>query len=303
MTLLSTLLLAGLSGGVMFALAGAVGVVLGWANEAFHVEEDPRLAPIKAALPGANCGGCGFLGCADFAEAVLSGAVAPDQCPAGGRSTAEAIAQVLGIDYQAGWPLRPVVHCGANREQRVGSGAYRGEASCASANLVAGVQDCVYGCLGFGDCAQVCAWDAIDVGDGLARIDYDACTGCGACADTCPRNLISLVPFKADRMMVVACSNRDKGPDVRKVCRVGCIGCSACSRASDLFSLQDDLAQIDYDRYDPDCLGEAGAAMEACPMKGIVTLGQSAPAVAEPLELELAAPDFRTTADDAPWRG
>lgn len=302
MTLLSTLLLAGLSGGVMFTLAGAVGLILGWANEAFHVEEDPRLASIKGALPGANCGGCGFIGCADFAEAVLSGAVAPDQCPAGGRATAEAIAHILGIDYAVGWPIRPVVHCGANREQRVGRGEYHGEASCASANLVAGVQDCVYGCLGFGDCAQVCAWNAIDVSDGLARIDYEACTGCGACADACPRNLISLVPFKADRMIVVACSNRDKGPDVRKVCRVGCIGCAACSRASALFALHDDLARIDYDRYDPADLDAANTAMESCPMKGIVTLGRTATPVPDE-ELEVVAPDFRTTADDAPWRG
>lgn len=302
MSLVSTLLVAGVSGGVMLTLAVGVSAILGWANEAFHVEEDPRLSSIKGALPGANCGGCGFIGCADFAEAVLSGAVAPDACPAGGRATAEAIALILGIDFQAGWPVRPVVHCGANREQRVGRGDYHGEASCASANLVAGVQDCVYGCLGFGDCALVCAWDAIDVSDGLARIDYDACTGCGACADACPRNLISLVPFKADRMIVVACSNRDKGPDVRKVCRVGCIGCSACARASDLFALHDDLARIDYDRYDPDDLEAAETAREACPMKGIVNLKGPSLGTAEE-ELDVAAPDFRTTADQAPWRG
>ena len=52
-------------------LAIAFGVILGWANRAFHVEVDPKVEAINDALPGANCGGCGFVGCSEYAEAVV----------------------------------------------------------------------------------------------------------------------------------------------------------------------------------------------------------------------------------------
>ena len=36
----------------------------------FHVEEDSRIDEIESILPGANCGGCGYAGCRNFAEPV-----------------------------------------------------------------------------------------------------------------------------------------------------------------------------------------------------------------------------------------
>ena len=47
---------------------GAVGAVFLYAaSKKFEVYEDPRIAQVQEVLPGANCGGCGYPGCAGFA--------------------------------------------------------------------------------------------------------------------------------------------------------------------------------------------------------------------------------------------
>ena len=60
-----------------------------------------------------------------------------------------------------------------------------------------GAKSCAYGCLGLGDCAAVCPFDAMHVVDGVARVDYDKCKGCGMCAQKCPKHII-LFPLKDD---------------------------------------------------------------------------------------------------------
>ena len=134
----------------------------------------------------------------------------------------------MGVELGETFPFRPIVHCGAHTEDRLGRTLYQGESRCAAANLVSDVQACTYGCLGFGDCTRACNYDAIHVVDGLATVDYDKCVGCGACSRACPRNIITITPFKAERIMAVTCANKDKGKDVMAVCNVGCIGCGAC---------------------------------------------------------------------------
>jgi len=296
-----------LAAGTMLALALFMAYVLGWANKAFHVEVDPRVEQVNAVLPGANCGGCGFIGCGEYAEAVVAGQAPPDKCPVGGESCAAAIAKVLGLELEQSWPYRPVVHCGATREQRLQRHEYCGEATCASANLVAGVQGCTYGCLGLGDCQAACPFDAIHVIDGLAVVDYEKCTGCGKCADVCPRNIIHMVPFKHEKMLVVACSNRDFGKEVRKVCKVGCLGCKACTKLSDLFSVSDNIARIDYEKYDPTKMDEAKLALEKCPMKRIIAVGKPSAkdiaAVADEEVPEIIKDEFETTVDKMEWHG
>ena len=42
-------------------------VMLVLAAKFMHVEEDERIGKIVECLPGANCGACGFAGCADYA--------------------------------------------------------------------------------------------------------------------------------------------------------------------------------------------------------------------------------------------
>ena len=197
-----TILLAALT---MLVLAAALSSVLGWAAKAFYVEVDPRVERIEIALPGVNCAGCGYIGCTDYAEAIVAdGDVRVDLCAPGGVACAESVAAIMGVDVEPSWPYRAVVHCSATREQRLQQQEYRGETTCSAANLVAGVQGCTYGCLGFGDCVMACEFDAIHVIDGLARVDYRKCTGCGACIDACPRHIISRIPFKAEQVFVVA---------------------------------------------------------------------------------------------------
>ena len=291
----------------MTALSVGAGVVLGWAKRKFHVDVDARIEAVTAALPGANCGGCGFVGCASYAEAVVEKGAACTLCPVGGDACALALSAIMGQDLKPSWPMRPVVHCRATSAQRLKRSPYLGEKTCSAANLISGVQGCTYGCLGMGDCFTACAFDAIHVVDGVAVVDYEACTGCGACARVCPRNIISMVPFKKDRMLVVGCSNKDFGKDVKAVCEVGCIGCKACQKASSLFQIENNLPGINYDQYDPENMDATQIAMEKCPMKGLIFVGKPTKKDLDATRDEelpvLVEVDFKTTVDDTQWKG
>lgn len=296
-----------LSAGTMFSLAVLLSYILGWANKKFHVEEDPRVVAIMAVLPGANCGGCGYVGCGEYAEAVALENEVVTKCPVGGQSCALQVAAIMGVEVGETFPWRPIIHCSAHYPDRLKRNEYRGERTCAAANLVTNVQGCTYGCIGFGDCSRVCNFDALHVKDGLATVDYEKCTGCGACAKICPRNIITLTPFKSDRMMAVTCSNKDKGKDVTAVCNVGCIGCGACARVSDFFTMQNNLSTINYDKYTVECTMEALDACKKCKRNQIVFVGKP---TSEDLEKgkdltapDLVVPDFKTTVDDTEWRG
>ena len=303
---MATVITVVLAAATMLSLASLVGFALGWANRAFHVEADPKVERIDAALPGANCGGCGFVGCGEYARAVAAGKTPIDRCTIGGAGCVAALAEIMGVEFATTWPYRPVVHCGATLDQRLKRGDYRGEPTCRSANLVAGFQGCTYGCLGLGDCVDVCHDDAIHLVDGVAVVDYDACTGCGACARACPRDIISMVPFKSDRMLVVGCSNKDFGNDVRAVCTIGCIGCKACERANPLFHITDALAEIDYDRYGPD-QSDLAPVVEKCPMESLVFVGKpcerTIDAVRDEQAPEPITAEAASTVDRTDWRG
>ena len=300
--MLETILLAV---GVMLALAGAFAVLLGWANVRWRVEVPLQLRQLQDAMPGVNCGGCGYVGCNEYAEAVFGGQAPPDKCPVGGAAVAQRVAEIMGVEIAQSVPSRPVVHCAADYDARLRRAPYAGEPTCAAANLVAGVQGCTYGCLGFGDCVEACEFDAIHMVKGLAVVDYEKCVGCGACERACPRHIISMVPFKAERMLVVACSNHDPGRVVRQVCTIGCIGCGACRRLNDLFNVTDNLSGVDYDRYDPNM--DFGPVVEKCPRKGLIYVGKPSEkdlaAVAGEKLTEPVQADFRTTVDETDFRG
>lgn len=211
----------------------------------------------------------------------------------------------MGVNVSPSFPYRAVVHCSATWDERLDRTAYEGEPTCSAANLVGGYQGCTYGCLGLGDCVRVCDYDAIHVLNGLAKVAYDHCIGCRACETACPRNIISMVPFKAEQMMVIACSNLDFGNDVKAVCRTGCIGCKACSRKNELVEMEGNLPIIDYDVYDPDY--EFEMILDKCKMESLVVIGQPTPeemaAVADEELPERIEADFKTTVDDTEWRG
>lgn len=304
--MLTTIITATLA---MLALAMLFCVMLVIANVRLHVEVPPEQEKIEHLLPGANCGGCGLAGCSPFAKAVFERAAPIDGCTVGGPAVAEAIAGILGVEVQTSYPFRPVIHCGATAGERKGRGNYTGEPTCAAANVVGGVQGCTYGCLGFGDCVLSCEYDAMELIDGLPRIDYEKCVGCGACVRTCPRLIIRQIPFKSERMMVVACSNHDPGKAVREVCEVGCIGCSACARVlTEVFTMDNNLAVIDYDKVAGETDFEGARAK--CPMKSMAHFGKPLPRYEEelagvPAVAEASAPPepARPTAEDMNWRG
>jgi Na+-translocating ferredoxin:NAD+ oxidoreductase RNF subunit RnfB len=296
-----------LSAGTMIAMAIVLSAVLGWANNRFYVEQDQSVLAIIDVLPGANCGGCGYVGCGEYAEAVALEHEYVNKCTVGGQGCAQAIANIMGVEVGQVLPYRPVVHCGAPAPDRLGRSEYQGLMHCSAANLVTDVQGCTFGCLGFGDCVRACAYDAIHVVGGLAVVDYEKCVGCGACTKVCPRNIITLTPFKSEQVLAVSCSNKDKGKDVIAVCKVGCVGCGACARAAGFFSIVDNLSTIDYDMDTADCSPGELDACKKCKRQRIVWVGKPTAADLESArELkapDLVAPDFKTSVDDTEWRG
>lgn len=296
----------GLSGATMLSMAVVLSYILGWANKKFQVDVDQRVLDIIEVLSGANCGGCGYVGCGEYAEAVALEGEVVTKCSVGGQSCATAVAAIMGVDVGETLPYRPIIHCGAHYTERLLRNEYRGEMRCAAANLVTDVQGCTYGCLGFGDCVRACQFDALHVIDGLAMVDYEKCVGCGACAKVCPRNIITITAFKSDQMPAVTCSNKDKGKDVTAVCTVGCIACGACARASELFTVHDNLSTIDYEAYRAECSLDVLEACKKCKRSRLVFVGKHC---AEDLEKvkdleapELLQPHFKTTVDDMEWR-
>jgi len=297
----------GLAGGTLVGMALILTYILGWANKAFHVEVDPKVEAVNDALPGVNCGGCGYVGCGEYAEAVVLDNVPVNKCTVGGESCITAIAELMGVEVDTPLPFLPVVHCGARYKDRLGRSEYKGEQRCVAANLIADVQGCTYGCLGFGDCTRACNYDALHVIDGLATVDYEKCVGCGACAKVCPRNIISITPFKEKQILAVACSNHDLGKEVTKVCKVGCLGCKACSRVSNLFTIENNLSTLNYDEYTNDRLDELEKARKRCPRQRLIFVGKPPKEGLKDDEdqepPDIITPDFKTTVDDTEWRG
>ncbi len=224
-------------------------VALAVASRFFEVEEDPRVEGVAALLPNVNCGACGLAGCIDYAKRIVLNGEAIDQCKPGGPDTVCAIAAFLGIEAKLSERKVAVVLCAGGDSQAARRFAYNGLADCAAAALVGGGdKSCVYGCLGLGSCARVCPAGAIEITeDRLAVVHPELCVGCGLCVKTCPKKIIRLVPEQ--RSIHVLCSSRDRGPVVRKKCKLGCIGCSLCARASDgAIAMDRNLAVVDYEK-------------------------------------------------------
>jgi Na+-translocating ferredoxin:NAD+ oxidoreductase RNF subunit RnfB len=264
-------------------LASLFALILLVASIKLRVQVDPKVQEVQNALPGIDCGACGFAGCAAYAKAVAANPELIGRCAPGGAATSAAIGRALNPQISGdGAPLRPIVHCRARKQDKLYHADYSGIESCTSANAQPDVQACHFGCLGFGDCTRACKFDALHIVDGLSTVHYENCTGCGACAKACPRNLIEMVPFTQDNMMTVACSSRESGKNTRTFCSVGCIGCGICAKQSDVFAVSDNLARMNYPAYTPSEATQT--AMDKCPTGVIVYRGQNAPAPRQPGE-------------------
>ncbi len=242
------------------------GIGLAIAGEKFKVEVSQRFTDILAVLPGANCGGCGYAGCSAFAEAVDNGTAPPNGCPVGGHAVAEKVGEIMGIKVEAVERQAAYIKCGGGCSNSAFLYQYEGLNSCSAIMLLAagGSKACAYGCLGGGSCIGACQFDAISMRDGIAVVDNEKCTACGACVKSCPRKLIELVPYA--KIVRVACNSNDNGKTVRLNCKVGCIGCKICEKACgfDAVHVNDLLAKVDYDK----CT-KCGACVEKCPSKCI----------------------------------
>ena len=241
--------------GVLGAIALVAALVLYVCSKKFAVEEDPRLGLVTEALPGANCGGCGFPGCGGLADALVKAADAgsPEglNCPVGGAETMGKVADLLGMAVANTEPTVAVVRCNGTCDSRAKVCEYSGLRTCAAMHATgAGETACGYGCLGCGDCVAACSFDAIRMNGetGLPEVDEDKCTGCGACVKACPRNIIQLRrKGPKNRRVYVQCVNKEKGAVALKGCKAACIGCGKCLKECqfDAITIADNLSYID----------------------------------------------------------
>ena len=253
---------------VIVAVVGLIAaVILTIASKLMYVPVDEKVAAIREVLPGANCGACGFAGCDDYAAAFGENpALSTALCPVGGSSIASQIAGILGVDAADAEEKVAMVMCqgnyGVTRQIMEADRIH----TCKEAKMFYGGQwACPYGCLGLGDCFNVCKFDAIRIVNGVARIDRDKCVGCGACDDTCPNNIISMVNKK--NLVFVACKSMEKGAKTRKTCENGCIGCMKCQKTCkfEAIKVENNVAQVDLE-----ACKNYGLCEKECPTGAIV---------------------------------
>jgi Na+-translocating ferredoxin:NAD+ oxidoreductase subunit B len=269
-------------------LALIAAVILYFVAQRFKVFEDPRIDEIQSILPAANCGGCGFAGCRNFAEALVVAETLDNlNCPVGGAEVMKAAGNILGKTAPAADPLVAVLLCNGKPEYRPVTSHYDGTADCRIVHsLYAGESDCSFGCLGSGDCVRACTFDAIHL-DNVTRlplISDSKCVACGACVKACPRNLIELrKKAKKDRKIYVACSSCEKGAIARKACSVACIACNKCVKTCEFGAIRVEnfLAYIDATKctFCRKCVTE-------CPTGSILEI--NFPARKQKIELEAA---------------
>ena len=215
--------------GIFIGLGAVMGILLAVASRVFAVEKDERAEAINECLPGANCGGCGYTGCAALAEAIAKGEAKVNQCSVGGAEVAEKVAAIMGVEAGKTVRMRAQVMCSGTSEYAKKKYIYEGIPSCeAAAKVGGGDKLCPNGCIGLGSCVKACPFGAIHVEQGVAAIDYAKCRGCGVCLSACPKGIINLIPF--DSRHWVGCMSLEDGKSTRKVCDVGCIACKLCEK-------------------------------------------------------------------------
>ena len=250
-----------------------IGIFLGVAGEKFKVEVDPKEEAVLAALPGNNCGGCGFAGCSGLAAAIAKGEAPVNGCPVGGEDVGSVISEIMGVESNSSTPMAAFVKCQGDCDKAATMYNYTGMSGCSQLMFVpsGGPKKCSYGCLGGGDCVEACQFDAIHIVNGIAVVDTDKCKACGKCVAVCPKHLIEMVPQTSK--VRVACSSKDKGPIAMKSCESACIGCGFCAKNCNFeaVSVVDSCAHIDYEKCK-----NCGLCATKCPRKSIINLKKKA---------------------------
>ena len=262
-------------------------VVLTLAAKFMAVPVDETTVTVRAALPGANCGACGYAGCDDYAAALAADptGVASNLCIPGGATTAAAVAAILGVDAGSTDSKLAAVMCSGLTDLTKKDMEYQGYKTCASVKaFFGGPSSCKYGCIGYGDCVAVCKYDAIQVCNGVALVNRDNCVGCAMCAKACPQNIIDMLPAKS--RVFVGCSSKDPGKITKDLCEVGCIACKLCEKACkfDAVHVENNLAKID-----PEKCTNCGLCAKACP-KQVIHVVPKKPS-AKPAAPKAAAPE------------
>ena len=247
-----------------FALAFILGTALGFFRDFFAVPQNPAIDRIRELLPGANCGGCGFPGCDNFAAAIAAGSAGSAVCTAGGPGVAEKISALTGASGGNAESMVSVLACRGSLSRAGFKGTYSGVQSCRGAKISSGgTKLCSFACMGFGDCVSACKFGAIAMGaDGLPVISYAKCNGCGMCAKECPQGLLKLIP--AGRKGALAlCSNKSPVKQgLIKSCSAACTACGLCVKncPQRCISLETHIPVIDYSKCD-----SCGLCAEKCP--------------------------------------
>ncbi len=232
--------------GIIAGIAVVLAVLIVLVSKLCFVKEDEKALAIKEKLSGANCGGCGYAGCADFAKALSEGKAEINSCSATSPENKSEIAKILGVDFAGATTVFAVVKCAGGDKCKTRFD-YVGNANCSIlATISSGNKLCVNGCLGQGSCVSVCSHGGIKVENGVAFINSKLCEACGLCVKTCPQNLIELIPTSAK--VYIACSSNCRGKEVMDACEVGCIGCGLCSKncPEKAITMIDNLPVIDY---------------------------------------------------------